>query len=67
MKDKLEQAMGNRVDKLRRNVFLEAEKIDDRASFQTKLRLTATDLKVGHELNGKLIKRRFKICMQEKM
>ena len=57
--------MGNRVDKLRWNVFLEAEKIDDRASFQTKLPLTATDLKVGHELNGKLFDRRFKIRRQE--
>ena len=46
--------------------FWRLKKITDRASFQTKLRLTATDLKVGYELNGKLFKRRFKIRMQEK-
>jgi len=42
------------------------KKNDDRASFQTKLRLTATDMKVGPELDGKLFDRRFKTRKPEK-
>ena len=42
------------------------KKIDDRASFQTKLLLTATDLKAGHELDRKLFNKRFKSRKQEK-